>query len=598
MTLLGTKRFKTLFIVAVVIAVGLGVRQVVVARSMDKTGIPRNMPLFETRQGPLSISVNVAGTIKAREKLILRNEVEGMTTILSIIPEGTVVKAGDLLIELDSSSLVEERVNQEIAAKNAEADFIGAREDLEVIKNQAQSDLDDAIMFYQFAQEDLKNYIEGNYPMLLKEAETDITLAEGTAKQAENLLEGSRRLAEKEFITATDLEQVELSARDSKLRLELRQDAKRLLEKYTYTRQITTLESDVKRTSMALERAERKAKADVIQAEARLEAITSQFEQEQARLAKAISQLEKMQIIAPMDGLVVYATTSRAGGFRGSSQEPLEEGRSVREREELIHLPTTASFRAEVQVHETDRSKVFPGLPVRLTIDALPGKTYYGIVNSVAPLPNAQTSWMNPDLKVYDTDIFINDDVVDGLLTGMSCLAEIVIQSYEDVTYVPVQAVVLVENEHFVYIVSNGEIEQRKVEIGLDNNRMIHVKSGLEAGEKVRLEPPLAPSERGVSGSTAADSKFKEFAEQTNRDRANGIDAAGAGAAGHGAGDAGGPGARQDGSGGGFLDRLPEDVRKKVEGMSREERRAYFQEQGMSFGGGGRQGGGAGGGGR
>ena len=60
MTLLGTKRFKTLFIVAVVIAVGLGVRQVVVARSMDRTGIPRNMPLFETRQGPLSISVNVA----------------------------------------------------------------------------------------------------------------------------------------------------------------------------------------------------------------------------------------------------------------------------------------------------------------------------------------------------------------------------------------------------------------------------------------------------------------------------------------------------------------------------------------------------------
>jgi len=60
---------------------------------------------FVAKRGPLTISVLESGTISPQEKITLRNEVEGRTTIVSLVPDGSIVKKGDLLVELDSSTL-------------------------------------------------------------------------------------------------------------------------------------------------------------------------------------------------------------------------------------------------------------------------------------------------------------------------------------------------------------------------------------------------------------------------------------------------------------------------------------------------------------
>ena len=65
------------------------------------------VPLAETfaaRRGPLTIAVREAGTIRARDQLVLKSEVEGQTTILSLVEEGKHVEEGDLLVRLDARS--------------------------------------------------------------------------------------------------------------------------------------------------------------------------------------------------------------------------------------------------------------------------------------------------------------------------------------------------------------------------------------------------------------------------------------------------------------------------------------------------------------
>ena len=42
-----------------------------------------------------------SGTIKSRDQVVVKSQVEGRTTILWIIDEGTYVKKGDLLMKLD-----------------------------------------------------------------------------------------------------------------------------------------------------------------------------------------------------------------------------------------------------------------------------------------------------------------------------------------------------------------------------------------------------------------------------------------------------------------------------------------------------------------
>ena len=108
----------------------------------------------------------------------------------------------------------------------------------------------------------------------------------------------------------------------------------------------------------------------------------------------------------------------------------------------------------------------------------------------IAPLPDAQSIWLNPDLKIYRTEIDIDDSTGD-MRTGMSCRAEIIVEHYPDATYVPVQTVLRVGSQPTVYVANGNHVETRTVELGLDNNRMVHIVNGLETGENVLLPPPL-----------------------------------------------------------------------------------------------------------
>jgi len=450
------------------------------------------IPTYRSQKGPMRISVTESGSIEAREKIILKNEVEGNTSIIFLIDEGRRVKKGDLLVELDASQLIDKKIDQEIQVQNQEASFISARENLEVVKNQAQSDMDKALLNYDFAVQDLEKYLEGEYPNQLKDAENKITISKEEVERAKEKVQWSRKLYEENYISQTELQADELSEKRAVLDLELTENNLDLLKNYTHKRNLAQLESDVSQNKMALERTTRKARADIVQAESNLKAKEAEYNRQQDKLKKTETQIEKAKIYAPADGQVIHATSASGGGRHWNRDEPLDEGQQVRERQDLIHLPTSTGFNAEIGVHEASLDKVRVGLPAKITVDALPGVTFSGRVATISPLPDAQSSFMNADLKIYNTTIELdNGDDMSLLRAGMNCTVEIVVEQHKETTYVPVQAVIRVGGQPTVYVIDGDELEPRDVEIGLDNNSMIRIVSGLEVGERVSLAPPL-----------------------------------------------------------------------------------------------------------
>jgi HlyD family secretion protein len=254
---------------------------------------------------------------------------------------------------------------------------------------------------------------------------------------------------------------------------------------------------------MALERTRRKARADVVQAQAELKAREAEFKRQKDKLEKILTQLEKTKIISPAQGLVIYATSAQGGMFRRNT-EPLQEGQDIRERQELIYLPTASSSNAEVAIHESNLKKVRKGMPAKVTVDALPGREFSGRIMHIAPLPDAQSIWMNPDLKVFTTQIFLDGNDSD-MRTGMSCQARIIVETHDNVLSVPVQAVLQVQGVPTVYVKAGNEFVPRQVEIGLDNNRLIHVKDGLKTGDIVLLTPPLKDAGKDAAPLTDPD---------------------------------------------------------------------------------------------
>ena len=579
-----------ILIAVVIVLIGIGLVRFTLFKADE--GSSSNLVTFTAKRGPLRISVTETGSIEAREKIILKSEVTGRTSIISLVDEGTRVKKGDLLVELDSSKLVDERIDHQIRVQNAEAAFVGARENLAVVKNQAQSDVDKAKLAYDFAVQDMKKYLEGEYPNQLKEVESRITLANEEVTRAKENLEWSKKLFNEKYISQTELEADELAVKRRALDLELAQNDLGLLKNFTYKRKLAQLKSDVKQAKMALDRTIRKAKADMVQAEANLKAKESELERQRYKLAKNEKEIEKTKIYAPADGLVIYAT-SAGGGHRGHRREPLAEGAEVRERQDLIHLPTASGVNAEVGIHEASLDKVSIGLPVEVTVDALPGEIFTGRVVSIAPLPDAESAFLNPDLKIYDTVIYLDDNADSSLLrTGMSCTAEIVVEEHRDATYIPVQAVLRVGGRPTVYVAKSKTLEPRKVEIGLDNNRMVRIISGLEPGEVVSLAPPLASAT--VEAPTVEKLKVpKVTSESTGKSKAGQQDISGKGAKGPGSSDIRDSGGepRPGLPGGGEL--TPEQrkkMRERFESMSpeeREEKRQRNKARQQQTGGGG-----------
>ncbi len=488
-------RRKRVLIAGVCLLVVAGVVTAVLAYGYATRDPNEGVQFFTVARGPIVIDVTLAGAIQNRDQVVIKNEVEGKTTILAIAPEGNYVQAGDLLVELDSSQMNEQRKQQEITVINAEAAYVAARENLAITENQGASDVKKAELDLLFAQMDLKKYQEGDYKQQLQQAGADVTLARERLKRATEQVAWSRRLKEEGYVTATELQADELAAEKARLDQEMADVKLWLLQEYTSRRSVEEYKSKVEQAELALDRVQRKAAADIIQAKADLAAKESELAQQKERLAKLQVQIEKCTIRAPVDGLVVYATTGKMshGHGRGGDQPPLAEGVTVVERQELIYLPTTASMAALVMVHEASLRKVRPGLPVRLTVDAAPGKVYTGRVEKIGLLPDAQSQMMNPGLKVYATLIQLTEERSE-LRAGMGCLAELIIQEHPQAVYVPLPAVVRAGERHLAYVLTPAGPRAREVEVGLDNNEVIHVLRGLSAGERIMRSPPLAES--------------------------------------------------------------------------------------------------------
>jgi len=494
---LRTRRVQMALAGGVIVVLAAAVYAVWFTRTSDGS----SAATVPVRRGALVISVTQSGTVQNRERAVVKSEVEGTTTILFLIPEGTYVEKGDLLVELDSSRLIDEKNQQQITVLNSEASFIRAREDLAVTVSQTQSDIDQAELTYKFAEQDLTKYVQGEYPREIQKAEADINIAKEEFQRANEKVRWSKRLADEGYVTGTELQADELAAKRAQINLDLANSAMDLLKDYTHERNLDQLISNVDQAKEALKRTKSKASADLVQAQAELKAKQSENDRQKAQLEKGGDQITKCTITAPVGGMVVYATTGQGGGHR-RNVPPLEEGQQVRERQELIHLPTDAAMMADVKVHEASLRKVRLGMPVRITVDALPGQVFWGRVGKIGLLPDAQSAWMNPDLKVYDTEIYIEGDAR-KLRPSNTCRAEIIVEQHTDCLYVPVQSVVRVGGKTVAYVQTAKGPELREVQVGLDNNRMIRIIEGLKEGEPVLLAPPLAPS--AVPGEQAQD---------------------------------------------------------------------------------------------
>lgn len=276
---------------------------------------------------------------------------------------------------------------------------------------------------------------------------------------------------------------------------------------------------------------------------------------------------------------------------RFSQESMVEEGAQVRKRQELVKIPDTSRMKVTLKVHESHVGQVQAGQPAFVVLDSLPDQQFRGEVTKVGILPDAQSRWGNPNLKVYSTEVVITDPIPD-VKPGVSARAEIVVANLQDVLTVPIQAVTTLKGQQVCYVKKFRGPESVPVEIGMFNSSFIEIKSGLSEGDQVLLAPPI--SEEVDRGGVLDDTEGLELptepleapsrpgADEGGRQRGEGP---------------GGDEGRGTGTGGGDADRRTQMMQRfdtDGDGKLSEEERSAMRE---AFGGGGAGGGNASGGG-
>jgi HlyD family secretion protein len=437
------------------------------------------------RRGPLRISVLQRGELAAKNSVSIKSEIEGQTTILQLIAEGTIVKKGDLLVRLDSSDLVEKELQQRIARDNADAAYKKAKAQFEIQESQNASDTEAAERKLFFANMDLNKYKEGDLEQL-RSADTDkILLAEQKRSQSETTLTWSKTLHDKGFLTQTELDKDDLDFQSAEVQLNEAKLALTLFDKYEDPRKQKQLDADVVEATRGLERAKLQADARIADFQAALTTSEARLKLESDKLAKYDDQLAKTRITAPAEGMVVY---SRAEG-RMMMGEAMQEGSQVREGQEILTIPARGGMIAQASVHESVLKQVEKGLPCTITVDALPGLEFHGEVQFVALLPDKGNWWANSTQRLYRTEVSISDANPD-MRPGMNCGIEILTEEIADTLYVPLQCVHLIKGETVAFTPRVGGFDERKVQVGKQSEKWVQILSGLAEGEEVLLAPP------------------------------------------------------------------------------------------------------------
>ena len=467
---------------------------------------------FEVKTGSLVVSVTEDGNVESGNPIELKCKVKGGAEILNIVPDGTrivakgekaavasadeskkavtakekketsppnaavgtgdpgdgseetTVEVGDVLVELDRSSIDDALDTQKIVVSKAEAVMIQAEKDLAV------------------ATISVREYEEGTYIQDLQLLDAEVTIAKENLRGTENQFKHTQKMYRKGFVTKLQLEADEFAVKRATLELAASNTKKKVLVNFTKQKMLEDLRSKVKT------------------AQAKVFSETQSLSLEKRKLSRLTEQINHCVILAESPGMAVYANQRPRYG-RGGVE--IEAGLVVRNKQPIIRIPDLDSMQVKVRVHESKVKQVQIGDKATLKLHGRE-ELLTGVVTAIANQPEP-TSWYQANVQEYATTVKIDGKPTD-LVPGMSAEVVIEVERREDVLRLPVEAVVEQAGQYFCWVLDGGKLrsvglvaaERREIQMArsqkgdnrvLTDNKFVGVDSGIEAGQVVVLNP-------------------------------------------------------------------------------------------------------------
>ncbi|MGY0798660.1 efflux RND transporter periplasmic adaptor subunit [Lysobacter sp. A286] len=183
-----------------------------------------------------------------------------------------------------------------------------------------------------------------------------------------------------------------------------------------------------------------------------------------AKAANKMAQLELSyaSVKAPISG-VVALVTPKAGNF-------------VQINTPIVRIVDTSRLEATLNVPERELSVLKPGQEAQLRVDALPGKSFVGIVDRVSPVVDAGSGTFR---------VIIRFDGVGILRPGMFGRISIDYDQRANALVVPRVALLEDQGDPAVFLLKDGKVARTPVQLGYMDGNWAEIRGGLSLGDRV-----------------------------------------------------------------------------------------------------------------
>jgi HlyD family secretion protein len=156
----------------------------------------------------------------------------------------------------------------------------------------------------------------------------------------------------------------------------------------------------------------------------------------------------------------------------------------------ILHIGKTDEYVVKGFISEYDSLKIDEKQPVILTSDVIPDKEWKGTVTKVSLLPEQTENGMGTEDTAVQYPIKVSIDAK-GIQAkpGFKLIMEIETEKRQ-VQAIPLEAVKQDGEEYYVFVVKDGKAIRKEVKIGVTSEEFMELKSGLEKGEEVIINPP------------------------------------------------------------------------------------------------------------
>lgn len=188
------------------------------------------------------------------------------------------------------------------------------------------------------------------------------------------------------------------------------------------------------------------------------------YDLESARAAYELAKLELSytNITAPISGVV--------------AQRMAKPGNLVALNSPVFRIVNNSHLEGVLNAPEREMGRLKVGLPLRMVVDAVPGKVFVGKVDRIAPVMDSSSGTFR---------VVCAFDNAPELRPGMFGRIEVVYDQRTDALTVPRVALLEDEGEPAVYVVEGKVARRKTVQLGYTNGEIAEIRSGLKEGDRV-----------------------------------------------------------------------------------------------------------------